>query len=238
MKLIVGLGNPGTQYEKTRHNAGFLVVDELAKRHGAGAIAQGKFQATTLQVSIGGERGLLMKPTTFMNLSGKSVGEAVRFFKLDPAEDIVVAVDDLALDVGMIRVRAKGGDGGQNGLKDISRVLGSDAYPRVRVGIGKTPAMINQADWVLSRFTDAEGVVVASAVKQAADAIETLIAEGVNAAMNRHNTKAPSSKPPKGHPAQERSDPADASDNSSPARDSGARSANDDIHPGWTSSGT
>ena len=124
MKLIVGLGNPGLQYDKTRHNAGFLVVDALAARHASGQIPKSRFNAVTLDAHIGAEKVLLMKPTTYMNLSGKSVGEAVRFFKLEPSEDLIVIVDDIALPVGHTRVRKNGGSGGHNGLSDIDRVLG------------------------------------------------------------------------------------------------------------------
>lgn len=210
MKLIVGLGNPGQQYDQTRHNAGFLVVDELARRHAVGSIAKARFQSATLDAALRGERVLLMKPTTFMNLSGRSVGEAVRFFKLDPAADLLVILDDLALPVGQIRVRATGGAGGHNGLKDIDRALGGAGYPRVRVGIGKTPRLVKQEDWVLSRFTADERPDVDRSVKEAADAVEAVFSDGVEAAMNRFNRRV--------------------------AEDSGGGKPQDDVHPGWTRS--
>ncbi len=200
MKLVVGLGNPGAQYERTRHNAGFLAVDELARRHAPGMIPRARFNAVTLDASIGGEKVLLMKPTTFMNLSGKSVGEAVRFFKLEPTEDLLVIVDELALPVGHVRVREKGGANGHNGLSDIDRVLGGSPYPRVRVGIGEKPPGWVKSDWVLSRYSDAEAGGVQSGTEAAADAIECVIAEGIKPAMNRFNKKVtpPKPEPPAG----------------------------------------
>ncbi|MFK7884148.1 MAG: aminoacyl-tRNA hydrolase [Phycisphaerales bacterium] len=193
MKLIVGLGNPGAQYERTRHNAGFLAVDELARRHASGMIPRARFNAVTLDASIGGEKVLLMKPTTFMNLSGKTVGEAVRFFKLEPTEDLLVIVDEIALPVGHVRVREKGGANGHNGLSDIDRVLGGSPYPRIRVGVGEKPPGWVKADWVLSRYTDEEAGEVNIGTKAAADAAECVIGEGLKPAMNRFNKKV--SKP-------------------------------------------
>jgi len=195
MKLIVGLGNPGALYERTRHNAGFLAVDELARRHAAGMIPKARFNAVTLDASIGGEKVLLMKPTTFMNLSGKSVGEAVRFFKLEPTEELLVIVDEIALPVGHVRVREKGGANGHNGLSDIDRVLGGSPYPRIRVGVGGMPPGWVKADWVLSRYTDEEAVDVKSGTGEAADAAECVIREGLKPAMNRFNKKV---APPEG----------------------------------------
>ncbi len=197
MKLIVGLGNPGMQYDKTRHNAGFLAADALAQRHAAGQIPKSRFNAVTLDAIIGTEKTLLMKPTTYMNLSGKAVGEAVRFFKLDPTEDLIVLVDDIALPVGHIRVRRRGGSGGHNGLSDIDRVLGGDDYVRVRIGVGSVPKMMNQADWVLSRFMSEESADLNAAITKAADAVECILDQGVVKAMNSFNEKLtkPESKP-------------------------------------------
>jgi PTH1 family peptidyl-tRNA hydrolase len=195
MKLIVGLGNPGSQYDKTRHNAGFLVVDALASRHAAGQIAKARFNAVTLDAHIGAEKVLLMKPTTYMNLSGKSVGEAVRFFKLDPSEDLIVIVDDIALPVGHTRVRKNGGSGGHNGLSDIDRVLGGDGYMRVRLGVGEVPKLMNQSDWVLSRFMSEERDDIDRGILRAADATECILSEGVIKAMNAFNTKLKKPKP-------------------------------------------
>ncbi|MEM9373540.1 MAG: aminoacyl-tRNA hydrolase [Planctomycetota bacterium] len=195
MKLIVGLGNPGVQYERTRHNAGFLAVDELARRHAAGMVPRARFNAVTLDASFGGEKVLLMKPNTFMNLSGRAVGEAVRFFKLGPTEDLLVIVDELALPVGHVRVRERGGANGHNGLSDIDRVLGGSPYPRIRVGIGEKPAGWVKSDWVLSRYTDEEAGEVQTGTAAAADAAECVIGEGIKPAMNRFNKKVSPPKP-------------------------------------------
>lgn len=195
MKLIVGLGNPGLQYDKTRHNAGFLVVDALASRHAGGQIPKSRFNSITLDAFIGAEKVLLMKPTTFMNLSGKAVGEAVRFYKLDPSEDLIVIVDDIALPVGHTRVRKNGGSGGHNGLSDIDRLLGSDQYMRVRLGVGEVPKLMNQSDWVLSRFMSEEREDIERGIVRAADAVECIIDEGVVKAMNSFNTKLKKPKP-------------------------------------------
>jgi PTH1 family peptidyl-tRNA hydrolase len=189
MKLIVGLGNSGMQYDKTRHNAGFLVADALAQRHASGQIPKSRFNAVTLDAIIGTEKTLLMKPTTYMNVSGKAVGEAVRFFKLDPSEDLIVLVDDIALPVGHIRVRKRGGSGGHNGLSDIDRVLGGDDYSRVRIGVGSVPKLMNQADWVLSRFMSEEIPDLNTAITKAADATECILDQGVVKAMNAFNEK-------------------------------------------------
>lgn len=207
MKLVVGLGNPGAQYERTRHNAGFLAVDELARRHTSGMVPKSRFNAVTLDATIGGEKVLLMKPTTFMNLSGRSVGEAVRFFKLEPAEDLLVIVDEIALPVGHVRVREKGGANGHNGLGDIDRVLGGAPYPRVRVGVGEKPPGWVKADWVLSRYTDEEAGEVLSGTRDAADAVECVCREGLQAAMNRFNKKVSTGDEPKKTRSKEKSNP-------------------------------
>ena len=189
MKLIVGLGNPGAQYERTRHNAGFLALDVLANRHASGQIPKSRFHAVTLDAIIGTEKAMLMKPTGYMNRSGQSVGEAIRFFKLDPLEDLIVLVDDIALPVGHIRVRKRGGSGGHNGLSDIDRILGGEDYPRIRIGVGNVPKLMNQADWVLSRFMSEEQDDLQRSIKAAADATECVVNEGVAKAMNVFNTK-------------------------------------------------
>ncbi|GJQ30145.1 MAG: peptidyl-tRNA hydrolase [Phycisphaerae bacterium] len=201
MKLIVGLGNPGTEYAKTRHNAGFMVVDRLAHRHGAGAVPRARFKAVTTEVSIGDQRCLLLKPTTYMNLSGQSVGEAVAFFKVLPADDLLVIVDDLYLPTGTVRLRPGGGTGGHNGLEDLHRVLAGDGYPRLRVGVGVLPGggkppHIDQADYVLSRFTDEEQPLLESALQRATSGAELWATRGLAHAMNTLN--APEGKGPSG----------------------------------------
>ncbi len=201
MKLIVGLGNPGAQYEQTRHNAGFMAVDLLAQRHASGQIPKSRFHAVTLDAIIGTEKVLLMKPTKYMNLSGQSVGEAIRFYKLDPNEDLLVLVDDIALPVGFIRVRKNGSAGGHNGLTDIDRLLGGADYPRIRIGVGNVPKFMNQSDWVLSKFMKEEHGDVDRSLKAAADATECLLDVGVTKAMNAFNTKLVKPKPePKSEP--------------------------------------
>ncbi len=195
MKLIVGLGNPGAQYERTRHNAGFMALDLLANRHAVGQIPKSRFNAVTLDAIIGTQKALLMKPTKFMNLSGQSVAEAVRFYKLDPAQDLIVLVDDIALPVGFIRVRKSGSAGGHNGLSDIDRLLGGADYPRIRIGVGNVPKFMTQSDWVLSRFMKEEHDDVDRSLKAAADATECMLNDGVTKAMNAFNTKLVKPKP-------------------------------------------
>ncbi|MDF1870504.1 MAG: aminoacyl-tRNA hydrolase [Phycisphaerales bacterium] len=189
MKLIVGLGNPGMQYNNTRHNAGFMVVDALASKFAVGQIAKSRFNSVTLDANIGCEKCLLMKPTTFMNKSGQSVGEALRFFKLDPQDDLLVIVDDIALPVGSIRIRKSGGAGGHNGLSDIDRVLGGASYPRIRIGVGEVPRVMNQADWVLSKFMSEEMDKVNESLQKASNAIEHIFDHDITSAMNTFNEK-------------------------------------------------
>lgn len=200
MKLIVGLGNPGSQYTNTRHNAGFMVIDRLCAAHGNASPVKARFQAATSEVSIGGERCLLMKPTTFMNLSGRSVAEAVRFFKVDPVLDLLVVVDDLYLPTGDVRLKPGGGAAGHNGLTSIQTLLGRDDYPRLRVGVGQQPtggkpSHMDQADYVLSRFSDDESPLLAGAVTKSVKTVETYAAKGLAHAMNFAN--AGPAKPPR-----------------------------------------
>jgi len=203
VKLIVGLGNPGSEYDRTRHNAGFMVVDELARRWAPGAVSRSRFSSVALDARVRSSRCLMLKPTTYMNRSGWAAGEAVRFFKLTPAEDMVVVVDDHALPIGAVRVRAAGGTGGHNGLKDLDRALGGQAYPRVRVGIGSVPGVMGMADWVLSRVTESEWSEYERSIGKAADAVEVCVAEGVDAAMNRFNERVSSRTAKPGTDGQE-----------------------------------
>lgn len=184
MKLIVGLGNPGAEYERTRHNAGFLVIDRLVQRHPLGT-AKTKFHALAWEGDIAGQRCLLLEPITYMNRSGLSVGEAMAFYKL-PASDLLVIVDDIALPCGKIRLRPDGGPGGHNGLTDIQRVVGGPAYPRLRVGIDP-PGPIPQRDYVLGRFTSEQWDQMQIALLTAVDAVECWISQGIQKAMNRYN---------------------------------------------------
>jgi len=199
MKLIVGLGNPGADYARTRHNAGFMVADRLAQRHAGGAVARSRFHAMTLDAILpGAGKCLLMKPMTYMNRSGLAVGEAARFFKCEPEEDVLVIVDDTALPLGSLRLRASGGAGGHNGLADIERALGANTYARLRIGVGE-PEYAAQRDHVLGRFSDEEIERVEPALDRAADAAEKWAADGVISAMNEFNVRAGSqSEPPAG----------------------------------------
>tara|TARA_A100001391_G_scaffold56774_5_gene34713 strand:- start:575 stop:1291 length:717 start_codon:yes stop_codon:yes gene_type:complete len=230
MKLIVGLGNPGAQYERTRHNAGFMALDLLADRHAGGQIPKSRFQAVTLDAIIKDQKVLLMKPTKFMNLSGQSVSEAVRFYKLDPSEDLLVLVDDIALPVGSIRVRQSGSAGGHNGLSDIDRLLGGADYPRIRIGVGKVPKLMNQSDWVLSRFMKEEHGEVDRSLKHAADATECLIDQGAVKAMNLFNAKPKKPKPPKPKP-ESHSEPAPTNPASSTPSSSQVQNKNTSPQP-------
>ena len=184
--LIVGLGNPGEKYEDTRHNVGFQVVDELAERQNA-PVQKLKFKALTNLLTISGEKVLVMKPVTYMNLSGEAVRPAADFYKIPP-ERILVISDDTALDPGKLRIRQKGSAGGHNGLKSIIQHLGTDQFPRVKVGVGEKPHPdYDMADWVLSKFVGEDLKTITAAIEKAGKAVECLIAEGPDKAMNKFN---------------------------------------------------
>ena len=184
--LLVCLGNPGDQYENTRHNVGFMVADELAERHNI-PVQRLKFRALTNTVTVGDRKVLLMKPVTYMNLSGEAVHEAAAFYKIPP-EHILVISDEVALAPGKLRVRRSGSAGGHNGLKNIIAHLGTDQFPRIRLGVGSKPHPdYDMADWVLGKFQGEDKKAVEAAVKKAADAAECLIREGVDKAMNQYN---------------------------------------------------
>ena len=187
MKLVVGLGNPGPQYRDTRHNVGFVVADELARRwHVDGWREQQK--ALVAKVRVGAEAVLLAKPMTFMNLSGESVAGLSSFYKVEPA-DVLVVVDEVALPLGRLRARREGSAGGHNGLKSMIASLGTMAFPRLRIGVGRGDKRRDLADHVLARFEPEERSVIEDAIARAADAAELFIADGVSAAMNRYNRK-------------------------------------------------
>lgn len=189
MYLIAGLGNPGRQYEGTRHNMGFDVIDCLIEKYG---IAQSgvKFNAMFGKGMIGGERVVLMKPLSFMNLSGGPIQETANYFKIDPETEMIVIYDDIDLEPGQLRIRKKGSAGGHNGIKDIIRRLGTDNFLRIKVGVGAKPKDWDLADHVLGRFADSERKLVDEAIVRAADAVEMILANGVDAAMNRYNVKS------------------------------------------------
>ena len=184
--MIVGLGNPGDNYARTRHNAGFRAVDALAAELGV-RIDRAKFRGLYAQASRQGQKLVLLKPQTFMNESGLSVMDAARFYKLPP-ERIVVLFDDISLDVGRLRVRADGSAGGHNGIKSIIGCLNSQSFPRVKIGVGAKPHPdYDLADWVLSNFTKPEETLLAPALERAGLAALALIDGGVEAAANRFN---------------------------------------------------
>lgn len=186
-KLVVGLGNPGSKYEGTRHNIGFEVIDRLASG-GKGARFSRRFEGELAESEIEFRRVLLLKPLTFMNLSGRSVAPALRFYKLDPS-DLLVICDDLNLPLGKLRVRRGGSDGGQKGLRDISAQLGTEDYARLRVGIGEKGES-DAADFVLSRFRSSERAAIDDAMIAATQAVAVWVAQGIEAAMNRFNGTA------------------------------------------------
>ena len=184
--LIVFLGNPGPKYACTRHNAGFMAGDALAKKLGV-SIDRLRFRALTAAAEINGEKVLLMKPQTFMNLSGEAVSEAARFYKIPP-EHVLVVSDEISLPLGKLRVRPKGSAGGHNGLKSIIASLGSDAFPRIRIGVGAPPHPdYDMADWVLSVFRNQDLEDMLAASDRAAEAVTTYISNGPERAMNRFN---------------------------------------------------
>ena len=184
--LVVGLGNPGAKYENTRHNVGFMTADALAGRNGE-PIRRVKYNALTSEAVIGGQSVLLMKPTTFMNLSGQAVSEAARFYKI-PADHVLVISDDVDLPLGKLRIRKSGSAGGHNGLKHIIQLLGTDQFPRLKIGVGGKPHPdYNMADWVLGQFQGEDKKTIDDAVARAADAVECLLADGIDRAMNQYN---------------------------------------------------
>lgn len=187
MKLIVGLGNPGAQYVMTRHNAGFMAIERLTRRHAITG-ERARFHAAVYEGIINNQRCMLMMPQTFMNRSGLAVGEAVAFFKLDPGTDVIVLVDDIALPVGRIRLRRGGGSGGHNGLADVERALGTRDFPRLRIGID-LPGRIPQVDYVLGRFSADQMDKLNPAIDLSCDAVEDWISHDIEHAMNRYNAE-------------------------------------------------
>ena len=207
MRLVVGLGNPGKEYAGTRHNIGFEVVDHLAAKLGfVGSasefdrLARSKFDGLALDGNVtlpsgGSEKLLLLKPATYMNLSGRSVQAAMAFYQLTPA-DVMVVLDEMALPAGKIRLRPGGSDGGHNGLKDIQRALGTTQYPRLRLGIDPPPQFVPGRDYVLGKFSEAQREPIRAAIARACDAILTWMGEGVEKAMNRFNAESDEKKQP------------------------------------------
>ena len=188
MFLLVGLGNPGQKYARTRHNVGFDVVDRLGERWGI-AVTRSSSQSLVGDGLVKNERAVLMKPQAYVNLSGGPVRAAMDFYKV-PIANVVVVHDELEVPFGRVRVKRGGGHGGHNGIRDLNQHLGTD-YPRVRVGTGRPPEGWDPADFVLSRWKDDEGQEVLRMIERACDAMESVVTEGVDAAMNRFKGEAP-----------------------------------------------
>ena len=187
MFLIVGLGNPGKQYEHTRHNIGFDVMDALAEKYNI-SISEKKHKALCGKGVINGVKVVLAKPQTYMNLSGESVAELVNYYKMDPEEEMIVIYDDISLAPGNLRIRKKGSAGGHNGMKNIIYLSGSDLFPRMKIGVGSKPEGWDLADWVLSRFTNDEMKTLKTVSENVTGAVELLLSGAPDKAMNRYNS--------------------------------------------------
>lgn len=184
--IIAGLGNPGIQYENTRHNAGFMTVDTLAAKHGF-SIKKLKFKSLVGDAVISGKRCLVMKPSTFMNKSGEAITEAAAFYKI-PTERIIVCYDDISLPPSKLRIRRKGSDGGHNGIKSIIYLTGSEDFPRIKIGVGAKPSKeYDLASWVLSNFTSEEIPLIREAAEKGCEAIELIVGGNIDKAMNQFN---------------------------------------------------
>ena len=193
MFLIAGLGNPGRQYEKTRHNMGFDTIDELIDRY---RIPQGGIAHKAMygKGMIAGEKVLAVKPLTYMNLSGEAIREYVNYYKMDPETELIVIYDDIDLEPGQIRIRKKGSAGGHNGIKSIIAQIGTQNFYRIKVGVGAKPKGWDLADYVLGRFSPEERELVDKAICDAADAVEMILKDGIEAAMNHYNGAAKKKK--------------------------------------------
>ena len=186
MYVITGLGNPTLKYSKTRHNVGFDTIDVLAKKYGI-KVKKKQFKALTGEGFIDGEKVILVKPMTYMNNSGESVSEIVKYYKIDPDMELIIISDDLNLDVGVLRIRAKGSAGGHNGLKSIIKCVGTESFDRVRIGVGKVPAGTDVITHVLTRFSRADRAIVKESFEVAADAIVSIISDGIDKTMSKFN---------------------------------------------------
>lgn len=189
MYIIAGLGNPKREYENTRHNIGFDVIEELAEQENIGVLEM-KHKAVIGKGYMEGQKVILAKPQTFMNLSGESIRELADYYKVDATTNLIVISDDISLAPGQLRIRKKGSAGGHNGLKNIISHLGHDNFIRIRMGVGEKPKGYDLADYVLGHFSKEERVLMDEAVKKACDAIRLILAQDADAAMNRYNSKA------------------------------------------------
>jgi peptidyl-tRNA hydrolase, PTH1 family len=188
MYIIVGLGNPGREYQNTRHNIGFQVIDAIAEKNNI-SVKEKKYKALIGKGVVAGQKVLLVKPQTYMNLSGESVREVIDYYKIDEKEELIVISDDISLDVGQIRIRKKGSAGGHNGLKNIILHLGHDQFERIKMGVGEKPQGYDLADYVLGHFTQMEQETLQDSIARASQAVETIMTDGVDQAMNRYNQK-------------------------------------------------
>lgn len=193
MYIIAGLGNPGKEYENTRHNVGFDVIDALAGKYNI-SVLELKHKAMIGKGYVEGQKVLLVKPLTFMNLSGESIRLLVDYYKADAKQELIVISDDISLPPGQLRVRKRGSAGGHNGLKNIIKMLGSEDFGRIRMGVGEKPGNYDLADWVLGHFNKEERAEVDDAVLKAVSAVEMMIADDVDGAMNTFNRKVQSGK--------------------------------------------
>ena len=185
--IIVGLGNFGIEYNETRHNAGFMVVDRLSKKNSFD-ISRVKFKSKTGETLISGKRCLVLKPTTYMNNSGEAVAEAMSFYKI-PIENVIVIYDDISLEPGTLRIRRKGSDGGHNGIKSIIALTGSDDFPRIKIGVGKKPnPNYNLADWVLSKFSEEDRQALEPVLEKAVNSLSFIVEGNIDKAMNLYNS--------------------------------------------------
>ena len=186
MYIIAGLGNPSAKYKGTRHNMGVDVIDNIADRNNI-SVDTKKFKGVCGSGVIQGQKVLLLKPETFMNLSGESVRSAVDFYKINPEDELIVIYDDISLEPGRLRLRAKGSAGGHNGIKNIIAHLGTEKFKRIKVGVGEKPVGMDLADYVLGRFGKIERITVDKGIDDAARAVEVILAEGIDKAMNMFN---------------------------------------------------
>lgn len=185
--VIAGLGNPGLEYEGTRHNAGFFVIDALAAELNED-VSRLRFKSKTAEVTINGKRCLLMKPTTYMNNSGEAIVQALEFYKI-PVENLIVVCDDISLDPGKLRIRRKGSHGGHNGLRSICELTGSDDFPRIKIGVGKKPHPdYDLAKWVLGKFGKEDSEKLITAASNAVQCIKLMVDDHTDAAMNKYNS--------------------------------------------------
>ena len=204
MKIIAGLGNPGAEYAHTKHNVGFMLVDVLAEKLGAASWKEDFFSALT-EVRIGGEKVFLVKPLTYMNNSGEALGPMLSYYKLD-VDDLVVVHDDMDIPAGMVRIRRKGSSGGHNGIKSIIAHVGSEDFARVRIGIGRPPAGWTVIHHVLAPFSTEDAPKIRAAIDYLLPAVESIVTDGVDFAMNRYNPHKKKTKKQEGsHEAQEES---------------------------------